>query len=70
LPEGEIDVNLVLTKIYGDFKGYKAAKKQSQTKPIYSYCVPRAAYCENEFEKTKPICAGPKWRIFLFERSL
>jgi len=31
-----------------------------KTKPIYSYRVLRAAYCENEFEKTKPICAGIK----------
>ena len=26
-----------------------------KTKPIYSYCVLRDAYCEKEFEKTKPI---------------
>jgi hypothetical protein len=26
-----------------------------KTKPIYSYCVLCAAYCQVEFEKTKPI---------------
>jgi len=35
-------------------------KKQSQLKPIYSYCVLRDAYCENQFEKTKPILVSPK----------
>ncbi len=35
-------------------------EKQSQTKPIYSFCVLRAAYCEKEFEKTKPISDVPK----------
>jgi hypothetical protein len=26
----------------------------TMVKPIYSYCLPRDAGCENEFEKTKP----------------
>jgi len=26
-----------------------------KTKPIYSYCVLCTAFCEREFEKTKPI---------------
>jgi hypothetical protein len=30
---------------YEELHAFKAAKKQSQTKPIYSYCVLRAAYC-------------------------
>jgi len=34
-------------------------KKQSQ---FISYCVLRDAYCEKEFEKTKPICERAKWR--------
>ena len=41
-----------------------------KTKLIYSYCVLRAAYCENEFEKTNPIFQGPNWRNILFERNL
>jgi len=35
-------------------------KKQTQTKPIYSYCVMRDVYCENEVEKTKPILGKGK----------
>ncbi len=31
---------------------FGAAKKQSQTKPIYSYCVLRTAYCEKESGRT------------------
>ena len=33
-----------------------------KTKPIYSYCVLRDAYCEKAFEKTKPICRVTNWR--------
>jgi hypothetical protein len=35
-------------------------EKQSQTKPIYSYCVLRSAFCEKEFEKTNPISERSK----------
>jgi hypothetical protein len=31
-----------------------------KTKPIYSYCVLRDAYCEKEFEKTNPILVSPQ----------
>ena len=41
--------------------------EHEKTKPIISYCVLRKesqglrdAYCENEFEKTKPIPKRPK----------
>jgi hypothetical protein len=45
---------------------FRALRKQiEKTKPIYSFRVLRAAYCEKEFEKTKPILALCK-----FVRSL
>jgi hypothetical protein len=34
-----------------------------KTNPIYSFCVPRAADCVKEFEKTKPI-AGLRPEIY------
>jgi len=37
----------------GEFVWLEAAKKQTQTKPIYSYCVMRDVYCENQFWKNK-----------------
>ena len=41
-----------------------------KTKPIYSYCVVRDAYCEMESEKTKPVCHRANRRNILFERWL
>jgi hypothetical protein len=43
---------------------------QRKTKPIYSYCVVRDAYCVREFEKTKPICDNANCRNLLLERIL
>ena len=57
--------------------GILAGQGGEKTKPIYSYCVLRDAYCEKEFEKTKPISKGSKWcnfntynRIWGFERTM
>jgi hypothetical protein len=36
----------------------EAARKQSQTKPIYSFCVLRDAYCEENFIKQSQFAAG------------
>ncbi|MHC4329744.1 MAG: hypothetical protein ACYSWW_16645 [Planctomycetota bacterium] len=47
--------------------GYELFEK---TKPIISYCVLRDAYCEKEFEKTKPIYGRPNEYKLLFDRGL
>lgn len=49
--------------VYGDFDDYVwfwAAKNKAKQSQFTN--VQCCAYCENEFEKTKPISKGAKWR--------
>jgi len=41
-----------------------------KTNPIYSYCVLCDAYCEKEFEKTKPMLKWEKSYYFSYSRGL
>ena len=50
---------IIFRCLFEFIRGYGLFEK---TKPIYSYCVPGDAYCEKEFEKTKPILNWVKWR--------
>jgi hypothetical protein len=42
---GKIGLSIYMKGYYEEFHALKAAEKQSQTKPIYSFCVLCAAYC-------------------------
>jgi len=55
--DGYININSYKKGNYNNTPAFGARKnkaKQSQTKPIYSYCVLSAVYCVKEFEKTNP----------------
>jgi len=41
-------------RVISEIRGFNSLLFE-KTKPIYSFCVQRTGFCENELEKTKPI---------------